>query len=79
MQRLLDVRGAFLHGEFEKKQQPIYMKELQEFENFYPLNVVLPLLKTLYGMKQATYAFWQKLLLAFLAMLYQHSKADPCI
>ena len=37
---LLDVKGAFLHGIFEKGRK-IYMTVPQGFEKFYPANVVL--------------------------------------
>jgi hypothetical protein len=36
-------------------------------------------LKTIYGLKQAAYAFWKKLLQAFKVMGYIRSKADPCL
>jgi hypothetical protein len=32
------------------------------FERFYPSNVVLLLLKTIYGLKQAAYEYWLELL-----------------
>ena len=75
---LIDVQGAFLHGEFEKDRQ-VYMEVPQGFERFYPSNVYLLLLKTLYGTKQAATQFWKKLLQAFRLMKYQRSKADPCL
>jgi hypothetical protein len=75
---LLDVKGAFLHGTFEKGRK-VYMEVPQGFEQFYPWNFVLLLLKTLYGTKQAAKAFWLKLLEAFYGMKYTRSKADPCL
>jgi hypothetical protein len=75
---LLDVKGAFLHGEFDKGQK-IYMKVPEGFEKYYAWNVVLLLLRTLYGLKQAAFAFWQQLLMAFRDMEYNRSKADPCL
>jgi Reverse transcriptase (RNA-dependent DNA polymerase) len=75
---VLDVKGAFLHGTFEKGRQ-VYMEVPQGFERFYPSNCVLLLLKTLYGTKQAAKAFWLKLLEAFKSMNYARSKADPCL
>jgi hypothetical protein len=41
---LVDVRGAFLHGIFEKVRT-VYMEVPQGFERFYPSNCVLLLLK----------------------------------
>jgi ribosomal protein S28E/S33 len=42
---LLDVKVAFLHGEFD------------EGTTIYRNDVILLLLKTIYGLKQAAYAF----------------------
>jgi hypothetical protein len=75
---LLDVKGAFLHGEFEKDRK-VYMQVPEGMETYYPQDCVLLLLKTLYGTKQAAKAFWIKLLEAFRSMGYQRSKADPCM
>jgi hypothetical protein len=75
---LIDVKGTFLHGIFEKGRK-VYMEVPQGFEQFYPKNCVLLLLKTLYGTKQAAKAFWLKLLKALRGMHYTRSKADPCL
>ena len=75
---LLDAHGAFLHGEFDDGQE-VHMDVPQGFERFYPVNVVLLLLKTLHGTKQAVMAFWHKLLEAFRKMDFKCSKADPCL
>jgi hypothetical protein len=75
---LLDVKGAFLCGNFENGEK-IYMEIPQGFERFYGKNSVLLLLKTIYGLKQAALAFWRELLKAFRHMKYGRSKADPCL
>ena len=75
---LVDVRGAFLLGEFGQEER-LYMEIPEGFEKFYPAGVVLLLLKTIYGLKQAAYAFWRKLLEAFWAMEYARSAGDPCL
>ena len=75
---LMDVRGAFLLGEFGKEEK-LYMEVPKGFEKFYPIGVVLLLLKTIYGLKQAAYAFWRKLVEAFWAMNYERCKGDPCL
>jgi hypothetical protein len=54
---LLDVKGAFLHGEFDE-ETTIYMKVPEGLEKYYGNDDVLMLWKTIYGLKQATYAFW---------------------
>ena len=76
---LMDVKGAFLLGEFGQEEN-IYMQVPQGFEKFYnPFTTVLLLLKTIYGLKQAAYAFWRKLVEAFWAMEYERCKGDPCL
>jgi hypothetical protein len=75
---LLDVKGVFLHDEFEEGEK-LYMQVPEEFEKYYPVGVVLLLLKTIYGLKQAAIAFWKQLLKAFASMDYVRSKADPCL
>lgn len=75
---VLDVKGAFLCGVFEDGEQ-IYMAVPEGFESYYEAGTVLHLLKTLYGLKQAAYAFWIQLLKAFYDMKYKRSKADPCL
>jgi hypothetical protein len=75
---LVDVCGAFLHGEFGEEEK-IYMEVPQGFEKHYQEGTVLLLLKTIYGLKQAAYAFWKQLLMAFHSMNYKRSKIDPCL
>jgi hypothetical protein len=70
---LLDVKGAFLHGEFEEGKR-LYMDVPEGFKKYYPVGVVLLLLKTLYGLKQAAVAFWKQLIMAFTSMNYARSK-----
>ena len=77
-QEVLDVQGAFLYGTFEDGIR-VYMEVPQGFEKFYPGNVVLLLLKTLYGAWQGARAFWIKLLEALHGMKCERSKADPCL
>jgi hypothetical protein len=74
----VDVKGAFLHGEF-KDGEVIYMKVPHGFEKFYPDDLVLKLKKCLYGIKQATMAFWRQLLLCMKSMGMTQSTADPCL
>ncbi len=55
----VDVKGAFLHGEFED-EEVIHMKVPQGFEKHFPEGSVL-LKKCLYGLKQAAKALWRHL------------------
>ncbi len=74
----MDVKGAFLHGEFEDSEL-IYMKVPHGFENFYPDDVVLKLKTCIYGLKHAVMAFWRQLLLCMKSMGMTQSTADPCL
>ena len=73
---VVDVRGAFLHGEFEEGTK-LYMEVPEGFERFYPIGCLLLLLQTIYGLKQAAFAFWVQLLKALHDMEFDRSKADP--
>ena len=76
---LLDIKGAFLHGEFEDGKN-VYMEVPEGFEKYYdPMYYVLLLLQTLYGLKQSALAFWRVLLKCFRDMKFKRSKADPCL
>ncbi len=75
---VVDVKGAFLHGEFEDGAI-IHVNIPQGFEKHFPEGSVLLLLKCLYGLKQAAKAFWRQLLHAASAMGLKQSTADPCL
>jgi hypothetical protein len=75
---LIDVNGAFLHGDFEEGKT-LHMEVPEGFEKYYPVGFVLLLLKTIYGLKQAAIAFWKQLIMAFASMNFVRSKADPCL
>ena len=77
--KIVDVKGAFLHGEFEEDDEPIYMGVPQGFESHYEDDVVLLLGRTIYGLKNAARAFWKELLKAFSKMDCERSQADPCM
>jgi hypothetical protein len=75
---LLDVKGAFPCGVFEKGRQ-MFMAMPQGFEKFCPMNVALLLLKTACGTKQAARAFWNESLKAFCDMKCTRNEADRCL
>ena len=73
---LVDINGAFLHGEFDNGEQ-IYMEIPQGFQEVYdPDLYVLQLLQTLYGTKQAAMQFWKKLLSCYKDMDFDRSHAS---
>ena len=77
--QLLDVNGAFLHGDFTDGEK-VHMKVPQGFQRWYdPRLYVLLLLQTLYGCKQSAMAFWCKILQCFDDVGFKWSKADPCL
>ena len=67
---IVDVKGAFLHGDFEDGEN-IYMEVPKGFRKYYATNLVLLLLQTLYGLKQAVAAFWKKVLRAMKRMNFR--------
>jgi hypothetical protein len=69
--KMIDVKGAFLHGEFDNNEV-IYFYVPQGFEQFYdPSKYVLLLKKTAYGLKQAAMMFWRELLKAMRFMNFE--------
>jgi len=85
--RLLETRGKSKDWQFNwqveymyfQNEKPIYKKVLEGFEKHYGQDVVLKLLHTIYGLKQAARAFWRKLTAALNNMRYKQSPADPCL
>jgi hypothetical protein len=75
---LNDVKGAFLTGFFSRGEE-LYMEIPEGFEEFYSSEHVLLLLKTIYGLKQAAFEYWKKLLEALKDQGLERSKADPCV
>jgi hypothetical protein len=75
---VVDVKGAFLYGEFEDGEK-IYIKIPLGFEKFYSSNTVLLLKKMLYGLKQEVMAFYRKLLVTMQNIGLKKSTADPCL
>jgi hypothetical protein len=77
--QLVDVKGAFLHGEFDNNEH-IYIEVPQGFERFCdPMIYVLLLIKTIYGLKQAAKMFWKELLKAMMYLHFVRSNCDPCL
>ncbi len=73
---VVDMKGAFLHGKFEDGEM-IYIKVPLGFEEFYDDDTLLLLKKWLYGLKQATMAFYRKLLVATRNIGLNRSSANP--
>ena len=78
IRHVVDVKRAFLYREFEDGEK-VFVKVPKGFEEFYPKDTVLLLKKTLYGLKQAAKAFYQKLLAEARNIRLQQSVADLCL
>eukprot|EP00957_Ditylum_brightwellii_P097786 7446321-Ditylum_brightwellii.AAC.1 len=72
------VMTAFLNGRFQNGER-LFMNVPQGFAKFYPSDVLLLLLRTIYGLKQAAMQFWHALLAAMTDMTFKRNKADPCL
>ena len=58
---VIDVCSAFLLGLFDNDDERVYVSVTNGWERFSPKNVVLLLLKTVYGLKQAANCFYRLL------------------
>src|SRR5687768_3230212 len=74
--KLLDVQGAFLNERFQR-DEVLYVDVPQGFEEHYPKNLLLKLLRTIYGLKQAVMQLWREMCQAFQHMEFDRSQADP--
>ena len=55
------------------------MKMPSGFEKFYPGDVVLLMIKTIYSLKQAAFKYWRVLVTALKTMQLIRSKVDLCV
>jgi hypothetical protein len=76
--QLVDIKGAFLCGNF-KDGEEIFMEVPEGFEEFYGAYALLLLLQTIYGLKQAAMAFWIELVKALTDMNLKRIAADTCM
>ena len=75
---ILDVKGVFLHGEFDEGEKIIYTIVTEGFEGIYGSDVILMLQENC-GLKNAAKAFCRELLRAFASMVSRRINADPFI
>jgi hypothetical protein len=69
----LDVQNAFLHGYLEEE---VYMEQPSGYEDATKLGYVCKLDKVLYGLKQATRAWYSRLSDKLISLGFHASKAD---
>ena len=77
--RISDVKGAFLKGNLETDKDQMFLKVPEGFEKFYEDDVVLQLVKAIYGTKQAAIAFWKELLKCMKYIKNARNGAYPCL
>ena len=75
---IVDVCSAFLLGLFDNNGE-LYASVPKGWEKFYPSNVVLLLMRTVYGLKQAANCFYRLLVSIMSILQFEKSKADPCL
>jgi hypothetical protein len=75
---IVDAEGAFLQGRFQNGEL-IFMKIPNGFQKFYPSNVMLKLLRTLYGLAQSAIQFWRECRMAMDGMNMAKNAVDPCL
>ena len=75
---IMDVKGAFLLGDFEKDRK-MWMTIPKGMESKYPPGWLVFLGKTLYGTKQAARAFWNKVQVVMQLIGFLRNRADPCL
>ena len=56
--QIVDVKGAFLNGDLDDSDK-VHTHVPQGFKKYYTSDVVLILLKSIYGTKQAAMQFWK--------------------
>lgn len=72
----LDVVTAFLNGDLEEE---VYMKQPQGFEKKGEENKVCHLKKSLYGLKQSSRKWYEKMTSALKNLNFKQSEVEPCL
>ena len=76
---VLDVKGAFLQGEFEHDEEQIYLIVPDGLKEECGDNILLKLLAPIYGLRNASMAFYRKLKKTMESIGCKRSLADPCL
>jgi hypothetical protein len=74
----LDIKGAYLNGVLNENEV-LYMAHALGYKPSDAANRVLRLLKAIYGLKQATHRWYQKLRKIFISLGYKQSKVDQAV
>ena len=73
---LLDIKRAFLQGEFGENENEMYVNAPDRLKDKYPNDAYLKLLASIYSLKNEAIVFWIKLLKVMKRQKCEHSLAD---
>ena len=71
------MKGGFLQGNFDNNKEPIFTEILDRLKDKYNEDIVLKLLSPIYGLRNASMAFYKKLKKYMNIIGYKRSLADP--
>ena len=74
----IDVKGEFLMRKFDNSEI-MYPEITEGFKKFYPSNVVLLLLLTMYGLREAAKMYWITTPEAMYHIHFKIRKVDPSL
>jgi len=74
----VDIKGAYLNGMLNEGEV-LYMWHPPGYKSHDTGNCVLHLMKTLYGLKQSSHRWYQKLSTIFLSLSFQQCSVDQAI
>ena len=77
--KIVDVQGAFLHGYFQRRKERLFASVPQGFENYYPPNAILEVLKSTYGTIQGALQWWRECCKAMYYLGWRRHAIDPCL
>ena len=76
---LIDVKDAFLHGNFEPEEKMINVEIPDGLKERCEIRMVILLFKTIYSLKQSVMVFCKNLKTAMKWMNVKRSLANPCL
>ena len=77
--KIIDVQGAFLHGQFQRRKEKLYTEVPEGFEKYYPHNAILLMLRTIYGSIQGAIQWWRECCKAMYYLKWKRHDVDPCL
>ena len=77
--KIVDVQGAFLNVKFQQHTEKVYASVPQGFEQWYPHNAILLMLKTIYGTIQGAIQWWRECCKAMYYLKWKRNDVNPCL